>query len=115
MCHCNSLIILNPSILILYRNLGIDDVYFQQESIETIAQHIMSLYAAKIFAYIKNEKSFEMNLERETDEGAVYIHTSRPGVSQLNGPKYESKIDEKYLDVSTNKQANSLESFRSFG
>ncbi|KAL5039431.1 NAD-dependent glutamate dehydrogenase [Batrachochytrium dendrobatidis] len=107
--------LVNNEVSWFYGNLGIDDVYFQQESIETIAQHIMSLYAAKIFAYIKNEKSLEINLERETDEGAVYIHTSRPGVSQLNGPKYESKIDEKYLDVSTNKQAYRLESFRSFG
>nr|KAJ3412067.1 NAD-dependent glutamate dehydrogenase [Polyrhizophydium stewartii] len=90
-------------------------MYFQQESVETIAQHIMSLYAAKIFAYIKNEKSLEIHLERETDEGAVYIHTSRPGVSTLTGPKYEQKIDTKYLDVSTNKLSYRLESFRSTG
>ncbi|KAH6562916.1 hypothetical protein BASA62_008844, partial [Batrachochytrium salamandrivorans] len=107
--------LINNEVSWFYGNLGIDDVYFQQESIETIAQHIMSLYAAKIHAYIKNEKSLEINLERETEEGAVYIHTSKPGVSLLNGPKYESKIAEKYLDVSTNKQAYRLESFRSFG
>lgn len=67
-------------------------MYFQQESIETIGQHIMALYGAKIFAYIKNEQSLEIHLERATDDGAVYIHTSRPGISDINGPKYEQKF-----------------------
>lgn len=98
-----------------YGNLGIDDMYFQQEPVETIAHHIMSLYAAKIFAYIKNEKALDINLERETAEGAVYIHTSRPGVSQSTGPKHEQKIDEKYLDVSNKTSSYRLESFRSNG
>ena len=66
-------------------------MYFQQESIETIAQHIMALYGAKIFAYIKNEKSLNIHLERATETGAVYIHTSRPGVSDIAGPKYEQQ------------------------
>ena len=96
-----------------FRNLGIDDMYFQQETIETIAGHIMSLYAAKIFAFIKNQNSLEINLERETDEGAVYIHTSAPGVSQLTGPHHEKRIDEKYLDGPNGPYR--LESFRSFG
>ena len=88
-------------------------MYFQQESIDTIAGHIMSLYAAKIFAFIKNQNSLEINLERETEDGAVYIHTSAPGVSQLTGPQHEKRIDEKYIDVSTGPYR--LESFRSFG
>lgn len=96
-----------------HRNLGIDDQYFQQETIETIAQHIMSLYAAKIFAFIKNQNVLDIHLERETEEGAVYIHTSQPGVSQLTGPHHEKKIDEKYLDTSNGLYR--LESFRSFG
>lgn len=94
-----------------YGNLGIDDMYFQQETIATIGGHILSLYAAKIFAFIKNQNSLEINLERETDEGAVYIHTSAPGVSQLAGPQHEKRIDEKYLDGSGTYR---LESFRSF-
>jgi glutamate dehydrogenase len=99
--------------LLNFRNLGIDDMYFQQEAIDTIAGHIMSLYAAKIFAFIKNQNSLEINLERETEEGAVYIHTSAPGVSQLTGPQHEKRIDEKYLDAPTGTYR--LESFRSFG
>lgn len=73
------------------RNLGIDDMYFASESVESIANHIMALYGAKIFAYTKNDNGLEINLERETDEGAVYIHTSRPGVSQLQGPQHEKR------------------------
>ena len=67
-------------------------MYFQQEAPETIGQHIMALYASKISAYIKNENSLEINLERETENGAVYIHTSRPGVSNIHGPKHEEKV-----------------------
>ncbi|KAF9123510.1 NAD-dependent glutamate dehydrogenase, partial [Linnemannia schmuckeri] len=69
----------------------------------------------KIFAYTKNDNGLEINLERETDEGAVYIHTSRPGVSQLQGPQHEKRIDAKYLDVSNTERAYRLESYRSKG
>lgn len=83
--------LINNEVTWFYTHLGIDDMYFQQESVETIGGHIMSLYAAKIFAYMKSETSLEINLERETADGAVYIHTSRPGISNINGPKYEQK------------------------
>ena len=66
-------------------------MYFASESVESIANHIMALYGAKIFAYTKNDNGLDINLERETDEGAVYIHTSRPGVSQLYGPQHEKR------------------------
>jgi glutamate dehydrogenase len=66
-------------------------MYFQQESVDTIAQHILALYGAKIFAYIKNENVLDINLERETEDGAVYIHTSRPGVSVQSGPQHERR------------------------
>ncbi|KAI8803000.1 Glutamate/Leucine/Phenylalanine/Valine dehydrogenase-domain-containing protein [Cladochytrium replicatum] len=98
-----------------YGNLGIDDMYFQLESVETIAQHIMALYAAKLLAYIKNENVLDINLERETEDGAVYIHTSRPGVSDTNGPAHERKIDAKYLDAISKSVAYRLESYRSSG
>ncbi|KAJ3329151.1 NAD-dependent glutamate dehydrogenase [Blyttiomyces sp. JEL0837] len=99
-----------------YGHLGIDDMYFQVENIDTIAQHILALYGAKIFAFIKNENSLDINLERETEEGAVYIHTSRPGVSVQNGPQHERRIDARYLDNSSKGSAcYRLESFRSQG
>ncbi|KAJ3286072.1 NAD-dependent glutamate dehydrogenase [Borealophlyctis nickersoniae] len=114
-----------------YGNLGIDDMYFQLEGIETIAQHIMALYGAKILAYIKNEDELDINLERETDESAVYINTSRPGVSNPVGPQHEKRfapviyraledlsrlmIDTRYLDGSTKSLAYRVESYRSSG
>ncbi|KAJ3101712.1 NAD-dependent glutamate dehydrogenase [Phlyctochytrium planicorne] len=107
--------LVNNEVSWFYGNLGIDDMYFQVEDIDSIAQHIMALYGAKIFAYIKNENSLEINLERETDEGAVYIHTSKPGVSALTGPQHERRIDAKYLDNSDTSTSYRLESYRSYG
>ncbi|KAI8611306.1 Glutamate/Leucine/Phenylalanine/Valine dehydrogenase-domain-containing protein [Chytriomyces sp. MP71] len=98
-----------------YGNLGIDDMYFQVEPIETIAQHILALYGAKIFAYIKNKGALEINLDRENADGAVYIHTSTPGVSVQDGPQFEKRIDQNYLDVSTKDGAFRVESYRSQG
>lgn len=73
-------------------NLGIDDMYFAMETSEAVANHILALYAAKMTAYTRNEKDLDINLERETEDGAVYIHTSRPGVSLLTGPQHEKKF-----------------------
>ncbi|KAJ3367531.1 NAD-dependent glutamate dehydrogenase [Allomyces arbusculus] len=100
-----------------YTNLGIDDMYFMLEPIDTIANHIMALYGAKIFAFTKNDSVLDINLERETDTSAVYIHTSQPGVS-TTGPQIERRIDTNYLDVSTTApggKAFRLETYRSLG
>jgi len=51
----------------------------------------LSSSGGQIFAYIKNENVLDINLERETDDGAIYIHTSRPGVSQVAGPGHEKR------------------------
>ncbi|OZJ03908.1 hypothetical protein BZG36_03289 [Bifiguratus adelaidae] len=96
-------------------NLGIDDYYFAMETVETISSHIMALYGAKILAFTRQEKSLSINLERETDDIGVYIHTSMPGVSQVDGPQYERRIDTNYLDVSTPSRAFRMESYRSRG
>lgn len=74
-----------------YSNLGIDDFYFSLESVETIANHIMSLYGAKILAYTKHENVLAVNLEKESEDSSVYIHSSEPGVSQLQGPQFEKR------------------------
>lgn len=70
---------------------------------------------AKIFAFIRSEHSLDINLERETEENAVYINSSKPGLSNPNGPQHEHKIDAKYLDPSTPELAYRLESYRSLG
>lgn len=96
-------------------NLGIDNMYFKMEDIHVIANHIMALYASKMTAYIQDSKYLDINLEQERDERAVYIHNSKPGVSRIDGPHHEAKIDEKYLDISNKQKAYRLESYRSSG
>ncbi|KAG1469130.1 hypothetical protein G6F56_003439 [Rhizopus delemar] len=96
-----------------YSNLNIDDYYFALESVETISNHIMSLYGAKVLAYTKNENVLDINLQKETEDSAVYIHSSEPGVSQVYGPEHEKTIDEKFLDVSIPSEAYRVESYRS--
>ncbi|KAL0074663.1 Glutamate/Leucine/Phenylalanine/Valine dehydrogenase-domain-containing protein [Phycomyces blakesleeanus] len=98
-----------------YENLNIDDYYFALESVETIGSHIMALYGAKILAYTKNENVLDINLQKESEESSVYVHSSKPGVSVLSGPQIEKMIDEKWLDPSTPTQAYRIESYRSNG
>ncbi|CEG82668.1 Putative Glutamate dehydrogenase [Rhizopus microsporus] len=96
-----------------YENLGIDDYYFAVESVETIANHITALYGAKILAYTKNESVVDINLEKESEDSSVYIHSSPPGVSLLQGHQCEKRIDEKYLDLLGSSEAYRVESYRS--
>ena len=118
--HCQSLgyipaELLQSEVEWFYQNLGIDDLYFQLESVETIAKHIMALYAAKMSCYVRKCDSLDINLEQEEEDRALYIHNSKPGVSNLTGPSYERRIDEKYLDQSTPQQGFRLETYRSSG
>lgn len=95
-----------------YNNLGIDDSYFATETLENIVSHIHSLYAAKVAAYARDDHKLDIKLDRESDDHAVYIDTSVPGVTSLTGPQYEARIDSKYLDSSTPFR---VESFRASG
>lgn len=90
-------------------------MYFSMESVEVISGHIIALYGSKILSFTKNEINLDIHLERETEEGAVYIHTSKPGVSQLNGPQIEKKIDSKYLENNSEGISYRLETYRSLG
>ncbi|KAJ5214822.1 Glutamate dehydrogenase NAD-dependent [Penicillium chermesinum] len=83
-----------------YNMLGIDDTYFQTETVDAIVTQILSLYAAKVAAYARDDKQLEIRLDKEAEDHAVYIDTSRPGVSSMHGPRYEQRIDEKYLNTS---------------
>ena len=96
-----------------YSDLGIDDMYFQTETVEAIVNHILSLYAAKVAAFARDDKRLEIRLDKEADDHAVYIDTSKPGVSNLDGPRYEQRIDEKYLNNSTASESYRVETFRS--
>ncbi|KAF3007518.1 NAD-dependent glutamate dehydrogenase [Curvularia kusanoi] len=96
-----------------YNELGIDDMYFATESVEAIITHIHSLYAAKVAAYARDDKRLEIRLDKEAEDHAVYIDTSKPGVSVLDGPRYEQRIDTKYLNTSKGDKGYRVESFRS--
>ncbi|PGH11205.1 hypothetical protein AJ80_07210 [Polytolypa hystricis UAMH7299] len=96
-----------------YNLLGIDDMYFQTETVDAIVSHILSLYAAKVAAYARDDKRLEIRLDKEAADHAVYIDTSRPGVSAVEGPRYEQRIDEKYINGSTPTNSYRVETFRS--
>ncbi|KAI9833104.1 MAG: NAD-dependent glutamate dehydrogenase [Phylliscum demangeonii] len=98
-----------------YNELGIDDMYFETETADVIVNHILSLYAAKVAAYARDDKRLEIRLDKEAADHAVCIDTSKPGVSIMDGPRYEQRIDEKYLNPSTAKHSYRVESFRSAG
>jgi len=78
-----------------------------------IVAHIHSLYAAKVAAYARDDNHVQIRLDKEASDHAVYIDTSRPGISMVDGPRYEQRIDEKYLNNSSRKQSYRVETFRS--
>lgn len=98
-----------------YNELGIDDVYFQLESPRVIANHISSLYAAKVAASSREDKREEIRLDMEASDHAIYIDTSEPGASAVGGPRYESRLEAKYLDSPDTSKRFRVETFRSPG
>jgi glutamate dehydrogenase len=96
-----------------YNSLGIDDMYFSTESVEAVASNILSLYAAKLAAFARDDKKLEIRLAKEATDHAVYIDTSTPGISYIEGHRYEQRIDEKYINGSTPEHSYRVESFRS--
>ncbi len=96
-----------------YNELGIDDMYFQTETVPAIVNHILSLYAGKVAAYARDDGRLEIRLDKEAVDHAVYIDTSKPGVSVIDGPRYEQRIDEKYINGSTSENSYRVETFRS--
>lgn len=92
--------------------MGIDDVYFTIEKPEVIARHIMSLYAAKITAFSREDKREEIRLEMEAEDHAIYIDTSEPGQSNVEGPRYEDRLERKYMDHDESSKYR-VETFRS--
>jgi len=97
-----------------YDKLGIDDVYFKIETPMVIAGQITSLYAAKVAAFSREDKREEIRLDMEAADHAIYIDTSEPGKSALDGPRYESRLEAKYLDHVGNTKFR-VETFRSPG
>ncbi|KAF3769593.1 hypothetical protein M406DRAFT_270537 [Cryphonectria parasitica EP155] len=97
-----------------YNELGIDDVYFQLETTSVIADHITSLYAAKVAASSRNDGREEIRLDMEARDHAIYIDTSEPGKSAIGGPRFETRLENKYLDGNLSDRFR-VETFRSSG
>lgn len=87
-------------------------MYFASESVENIVSHIHSLYAAKVAAFARDDKKLDIHLDRESEDHAIYIGTSTPGISDLAGPDYETRIDNKYLNISSPARSYRVETFR---
>ncbi|KAL2134043.1 hypothetical protein VTI74DRAFT_1154 [Chaetomium olivicolor] len=98
-----------------YNELGIDDVYFQVENPEVVANHITSLYAAKVAAFSREDKREEIRLDMEAEDHAIYIDTSEPGRTRIDGPRYEHRLEAKYLDGNDTSKRFRVETFRSPG
>ncbi|KAH8758908.1 hypothetical protein F5883DRAFT_682253 [Diaporthe sp. PMI_573] len=81
-----------------YNELGIDDVYFQLEAPSVIADHITSLYTAKVAVSSLKDKCKEIRLDIKAKNHAIYIDTSEPGKSAIGGPRFETRLETKYLD-----------------
>lgn len=97
-----------------YNELGIDDVYFQLEKTDVIADHITSMYAAKVAAASRKDKREEIRLDMEAKDHAIYIDTSEPGKSAIGGPRFETRLESKYLDGDLSDRFR-VETFRSSG
>ncbi|OLY81852.1 NAD-specific glutamate dehydrogenase [Smittium mucronatum] len=107
--------LVNSEVEWFYESLGMDDLYFMMEKPSVVADHILGFYASRLAGISSKKEKFEINFDRIDDESAVFIHTSTPGVSRIDGPHYEQIIDENYLDISNPKLAYRLETYRSTG
>jgi glutamate dehydrogenase len=96
-----------------YNELGIDDAYFQIESVDVISNHITTLYAAKVAAVVRDDKREEIRLHLETDDRAIYIDNNEPGMSYGGSPRYAKRLEAKYLDGPTTNKHFRVETFRS--
>ncbi|KAI2642764.1 NAD-specific glutamate dehydrogenase [Xylaria nigripes] len=104
---------LDEQISWFYNELGIDDVYFQLEKPEVIATNITSMYAAKVAAHTRIDKREEIRLDMEATDHAIYIDTSVPGLPNLKGPRFENRLEAKYLDHADPDKRFRVETFRS--
>eukprot|EP00127_Corallochytrium_limacisporum_P005637 Clim_evm16s210 gene=Clim_evmTU16s210 len=81
-----------------YDKLGIEDLFFAHENSEKIAEFILSIYGAKVLAYTKRKSTIDIELEHETEDTTIFLCNSMPGISIASGPRFEQKIDERFLD-----------------
>jgi len=62
----------------------------------------------------ENDPAFyEIRLDKEAEDHAVYIDTSVPGATVSSGPQYEHRISTKYLSHTSSTSCYRVETFRS--
>lgn len=96
-----------------YSSLGIDDVFFARESPQGIASHIHSLYSCKVQAFASDVDVQDQPLiryKKEADDHAVFFDTSISG-KVFSAPRFDVKIDDKYIDPSYKANSYRLEYF----
>ncbi|POW02083.1 hypothetical protein PSTT_12048 [Puccinia striiformis] len=122
-----------------YNNLGIDDQYFRMESAETVAEHVTSLYGAKILAWSRHQKQLDINLEKRPKQmrftstllllvSLTPRPTSKLGEllrSRISTLRFvdpstylvpsSTRIDDKFLDIPMKDGTFRLETYRSAG
>lgn len=82
-----------------YESLGIDDVFFAQESAADIANNIHSLYASKVHAFLSDGTEHPIiYYKREGEDHGVFFDTVDP--EQYSRNEFEERIDERYIDPS---------------
>lgn len=82
-----------------YESLGIDDVFFERETVDGIVSHIHALYSAKLDAVARNDLDSPLiSYKIESDDHAVYFDTSIINSDQYKLTNFEERIDEIYLD-----------------
>lgn len=94
-----------------FHRLGILDRFISTMTASKMAEYVLCIYAEKLKSkarvrIARGDKSngsdavtgFELKVEYEDSEGAVFLTASEPGVSMSNGPMYERKIDSTYLN-----------------
>jgi len=80
-----------------YNQLGINSFYFKSVPSETIAEHITTLYGAKMINQATGSE-LALNLQQEKPTGATYIVPSMPGQIVGNpSEQIEYRIEQEYL------------------
>lgn len=88
-----------------YNELGIEDTYFANESVQNITSNILALYSAKIAAEASGNDATFVHHKKITEDHAVYFETGDDNI-------FEKEIDDKFFDINDDASYR-MESFNS--
>lgn len=96
-----------------YHDFGIDESFFELQSVEAIASIILRLWAAKIAAKAHDGKTSDLFVNSEYSSHAMYIDSCAADASDADRRRCEKIIQKRYLDLSIDQGLFRVESFRS--